>query len=94
MELEFEWDEDKRALNLRKHGVDFLHVALMFEGSTVEDIDDREDYGEERIVAFGQVSGSVYRVVYTWRGAVIRIVSAQKANKHDSKRYYQTIVSH
>ena len=94
MELEFEWDEFKRASNLRKHGVDFLEAALIFEGATVEDIDDREDYEEERIIAFGQINGVVYRVVYTWRDTAIRLISAQKANKHDSKRYYETIVSH
>jgi uncharacterized protein len=94
MELEFEWDEFKRAANLRKHGVDFLDAALIFEGATVEDIDDREDYEEERIIAFGQINGVVYRVVYAWRDTAIRLISAQKANKHDSKRYYETIVSH
>jgi uncharacterized protein len=58
MDLEFEWDEDKRASNLSKHGVDFLRVALMFESATVEDIDDREEYDEERIIALGQVDGT------------------------------------
>jgi uncharacterized protein len=43
MDLEFEWDEDKRASNLSKHGVGFLRVALIFESATVEDIDDREE---------------------------------------------------
>jgi uncharacterized protein len=59
MDLEFEWDEDKRAANLGKHGVDFLRVALIFEGVTVEDVDDREDYDEERIIALGQTDGMV-----------------------------------
>jgi uncharacterized protein len=94
MDLEFEWDEDKRASNLSKHGVDFLRVALIFESATVEDVDDREEYDEERIIALVQVDGTVYRVVYTWRGSVIRLISAQKASRHDSKRYYETIVSH
>jgi len=60
--MEFEWDEAKRRENLNKHGVDFLRAALMFETPVLEQIDDREDYGEERMIALGEVDGTVYRV--------------------------------
>jgi uncharacterized DUF497 family protein len=81
-ELEFEWDEDKAAANLKKHGISFLTAAELFANETIEQIDNREDYGEVRFIALGRVDLEIYRVVYTWRGeTLIRIISAQRANK-------------
>ena len=80
-ELEFEWDEDKAAANLTKHGVSFLTAAEAFANEMIEKIDDREDYGEVRFV---------YRVVYTWRHhSLVRIISAQKASRHERELYYR-----
>jgi len=89
--MEFEWDEAKREANLRKHGVDFLRAALIFENAILEQIDDREDYGEERMIALGEAEGVVYRVTYTTRDACIRIISAMKASRNEQKIYYQTL---
>lgn len=93
MELEFEWDEIKRRQNLSKHGVDFLEVTLIFEGDTIEEIDDREDYAEERTIAYGHVAGEVYRVAHVIRYQIIRIIPAQKANRHDRERYYKAVLA-
>lgn len=88
-ELNFEWDEEKNAANIIKHGVDFLDAALIFENPTIEDIDDSADYGEPRTIAIGLSQETVLRVIFTWRGEnVIRIISAWKANKHDTKKYF------
>ena len=89
-ELQFEWDADKAAANLTKHGVSFLTAAETFAEAIVERIDDREDYGEARFVGLGRVGLDVYRIVYTWRGARrVRIISAQKAGKHERDIYYR-----
>ncbi|SEE05425.1 hypothetical protein SAMN05519104_5089 [Rhizobiales bacterium GAS188] len=88
-ELQFEWDEDKAAANLIKHEVSFLTAAGIFDNETIERIDDREDYGEERLIALGRVDFEVYRVVYTWRSEwLIRIISAQRVSKNERKAYY------
>ena len=91
--MNFEWDEGKRRSNIRKHGVDFLDAALVFETDTIEWIDTREKYGEERIVALGLSGLIVLPITYTLRDGVIRIISAQKASKHDQKRYFDTCQS-
>ena len=91
--MDFEWDESKRQSNIRKHGVDFLDAAAIFANDTFEIRDDREDYGEERWIAIGHADGAVYRVVYTIRVDVIRIISAQKASRRDRERFYQEILS-
>jgi uncharacterized DUF497 family protein len=93
-ELGFEWDEGKAALNLAKHGVSFLRAAEIFANETLEKIDDREDYGELRFIALGRVETEVYRVVYTWRGeGVVRLISAQRANRNERETYYREIYS-
>ena len=39
--MKFEWDEVKRQANIKKHGIDFADLALMFDGETVTVPDDR-----------------------------------------------------
>ena len=57
--MEFEWDERKRRETLRKHGVDLLEAALIFEGPVLSRPDDRKDYGEIREVSLGMVDGEI-----------------------------------
>jgi uncharacterized DUF497 family protein len=46
------------------------------------------DHDEERFVTIGMDAyGRILVVVYTWRGDVIRLISARKATKHEHKQY-------
>ena len=91
-ELQFEWDEEKAARNLAKHGVSFLTAAAIFASEINERVDEREGYGEVRFIALGRVETEIYRVAYTWRGEkVIRIITAQKASRHERETYYREI---
>ena len=93
-ELVFEWDDDKAAANLTKHGVSFARAAAIFSSAIVEKIDAREDYGELRFIALGRVDLTIYKVVYTWRGnRWIRIIIAQKANRHERESYHSQVYS-
>lgn len=83
----FEWDEGKSEANLRERGFDFAYAALIFQGPTVEWDDVRRDYGERRILAIGQVEEDLLVVVYTWRGAARRIISARLANRRERDAY-------
>jgi uncharacterized DUF497 family protein len=49
----FSWDEAKRRLNIRKHGIDFADVDKVFRGFTLTAEDDREAYGEARYPTLG-----------------------------------------
>ena len=91
-DLEFEWDDAKARSNLEKHGVSFLTAAAIFLNERLERVDDREDYGEVRWIALGLVDIDVYRVVYAWRAKnLVRIVSAQRANKDEQEIYFREI---
>lgn len=55
--MQFEWDAEKDALNIRKHGLSFAYAALIFERPTLDKADDRFDYGEMRTLRIGTVDG-------------------------------------
>ena len=44
----FEWDEDKNAANIAKHGVSFQRASRIFENRVLTVVDGRADYGEVR----------------------------------------------
>jgi len=85
--MSFEWDHKKATINLDKHNIDFADAATVFDDSNAVTIDD-PDHNEERFVTIGMDTyGRILVVVYTWRGDVIRIISARKAVKHEQKQY-------
>jgi hypothetical protein len=51
------------------------------------EVDDRRDYGEERLTLYGRVAGRLFVVTYTMRAGVHRIISARKANSREMSRY-------
>jgi len=85
--VEFEWDPNKAASNLRKHGVRLAEAATVFEDDAMLTMPDDEP-DEERFVAIGIGSmGRVLVVVYTTRGNRIRIISARKATRQERSQY-------
>ena len=80
------------SLILQVQQLDFASAALVFDGPVQTAMDDRRDYGEERIIAIGEVDGVVLVVVYTDRGEVRRIISARYANKKE-RQIWQSFVN-
>jgi len=89
--MRFEWDENKRLINIKKHGIDFIDVPAIFELDTVTVIDDRFEYGEVRYQTLGLLKSRVILVVHTESETVIRIISARKATKYEEKIYFNRI---
>lgn len=85
--MAYEWDPHKAASNWRKHRVAFADAATVLEDEgalTIED-DDEEEF---RFVTIGaDATARVLVVVYTVRGASIRIISARKATARERKQY-------
>jgi uncharacterized DUF497 family protein len=84
----FEWDDDKSDRNLERRGFGF--AARVFEADRLEYEDRRRTYGERRYIAIGEVENLVLFVVYTWRGANRRIISARQASRRERNGYRQT----
>jgi hypothetical protein len=85
------WDESKRRLNLKKHGIDFREADEIFDGPTVTAEDTRLAYGEQRLVTLGVLNGVVVSMTYTERNGDMRIISIRKALKHETRSYLSKI---
>jgi uncharacterized protein len=78
--------------NAELHLIAFDDAARIFEGSTVERVDDRFDYGEIRAYAIGLVDGLEITVIYTDRNHdERRIISAWRAEPHERRSYWRNI---
>jgi uncharacterized DUF497 family protein len=89
--MKFEWNEEKRQSNARKHGIDFVDAVEIFEGVTVMVEDDRFDYGERRFISIGLARERVIVVVHTEEAGIIRLISARKATKYEARKYFERI---
>jgi uncharacterized DUF497 family protein len=85
--VELGWDPAESERTRRERGFGFDYAALIFAGPTVEVVDRRRDYGEERIRAIGERPGRVYVVVYTDRPGLRWIISAWKASGKDVRTW-------
>lgn len=85
------WDERKRKAHLKKHGLDFTDARQVFAGSMVVFEDDREAYGEQRMLGIGALGVLVVVLAHTEDNETIRIFSMRKAEKHEEDRYYREI---
>lgn len=90
--MRYTWTEEKNRKNIRRHGIAFEDAKRIFEGPTVEQIDDRFDYGEIRVYAIGLVNGLEITVIYTDKSDdERRIISAWRAEPHERRYYWKKI---
>jgi len=88
--MKFEWDDNKNKKNIDKHGIDFNDALTIFDDKNrIEAIDDRNDYGEERLQVIGEAKPGVLMVAYTWRhnNTTLRLISARTASKNERAIY-------
>lgn len=85
----YEWDANKAAINMQKHGVLFADAATVFADELAIRVPDAiSSLDEDRFVILGMsVPGALLVVVYTWRGERIRIISARRATPHERESY-------
>ena len=84
------WDPKKNRGNAARHGVAFEDAMKIFEGPTLERVDDRFEYKEVRVYAIGIVNGIEITVIYTDVSPTERrIISAWKAERHEREAYWE-----
>lgn len=92
--MRFEWDPLKNKTNQKKHGISFEDAIFVFTDKKALSIFD-EDHSEleERWVTIGMIPDSRIIVVvhtdiiYFENKKHIRIISARKATKNETKNY-------
>ena len=86
----FQWDDSKAVQNSTSHGITFEAARGVFKDRfAIEQIDDRDDYGEERFTVTGMTDGRLLFVVYTMRGETIRLISARAAEPFEQRIYHE-----
>jgi uncharacterized DUF497 family protein len=90
--MNYVWDRRKGQSNLIRHGIAFEDAIRIFDGPTLERMDDRFEYGEIRAYAIGIANGFEVTVIYTDVSASERrIVSAWRAERHEREAYWQSL---
>jgi hypothetical protein len=86
--MKFQFDPAKAKSNLNKHKVSFADAEGVFYDPLAIHSEDPYSEGEERFIAVGMGSASqILVVVYTFRGAEIRLISARRATRREVKEY-------
>ena len=87
--MRYTWTESKRKANLAKHGLDFADAEKVFQGPLLLFEDDREGYGEQRMVAVGLLDVVVVLIVHVEHEDEIRIISMRKADRDETEIFYR-----
>jgi uncharacterized DUF497 family protein len=83
---DFEWDEEKAAVNETKHGVRFEEAAQAFTDPYAVDFADAAHPDRLVTLAMSPHERILY-VVTTERGSRTRIISARRASTHERRIY-------
>ena len=82
----FEWDERKRQINLREHGIDFLDAQRVIDGPIFVRRSDKQ--GERRFLVYGFLETLEVIIICTFRGENCRLKSARRARRDERKKYH------
>jgi uncharacterized DUF497 family protein len=89
--MNFEWESEKAAENLKRHGVSFEEAATAFGDPlsiTISDPDHSE--AEDRFILLGMTfRGRLVVVVHTDRGENFRLISARIPTRRERQSYEQ-----
>lgn len=84
--MDFEFDPDKSATNLKKHGIDFPEAQTLWEDADRLLVPARTQ-GEARYMLVGKMGQKHWSAIFTYRGEAIRIISVRRARKEEVDAY-------
>lgn len=89
--MDFEWDDNKAASNLQKHGVSFEEASTVFDDPLfIMFFDDEHSIDENRFITIGESNlARLSMVAHPDRDQTTRIISARKATAHE-RNFYNT----
>jgi len=90
MSLRFEWDGDKAASNVRRHGVSFEEAQTVFYDPLACIFDDEEHSVDEirEIIIGHSITNRLLLVSFTEHApSLIRIIGARSATRRERKDY-------
>ena len=84
--MDFEFDPDKSATNLKKPGIDFLKAQALWEDADRLIVPARTQ-GEARYMLVGKMGQKHWSAIFTYRGEAVRIISVRRARKEEVDAY-------
>ncbi|MCG2754100.1 MAG: BrnT family toxin [Desulfobacteraceae bacterium] len=89
MFIKLEWDKNKAASNLLKHGVSFDEAKTVFDDPLYVDFYDPDhSYNEHRYIIIGHsLKNRLLIVAYSERKNKVRLISAREATRREQKVY-------
>jgi len=87
--MEFEWDKEKAAANLAKHGVSFEEAKTVFDDPLYIDFYDPDhSVDEHRYIIIGESQQRRMLIVsYTERDDIVRLISAREVTRSERETY-------
>ena len=83
--MQFEWDENKNKINIRKHGISFEEAKKIFNENDkiylAKEVND-----EIRYLISDYIDGKCYSAIFTIRNNKIRIISVRRCRKNEEER--------
>jgi uncharacterized protein len=83
--MDIEYDPEKDVANRAKHGVPLVFGSVVLGNCIGEVQDERLDYGEVRINAFGLIEERLFVCTYTMRSEIYRLISVRKASRQEQR---------
>ena len=81
--MNVEFDPDKDAANIAKHGVSLARAADLEVLAYVED----RRFAEPRFRLYGEIDGEAYCLAGTDRDGVIRVIGLRRAHAKEMRRH-------
>ena len=87
----YSWDTEKRKLNIKKRGLDFVVLAdfIFNDPDVVIEPDSRKNYDEERYWAFALVGESHLCLCFTLREKKIHLITIFQMHEKRWRKHYE-----
>jgi uncharacterized DUF497 family protein len=82
-----DFDAGKDPANIAKHGVSLRLAEELDLDACVIVPDQRRDYGEPRLNAYGLIGGVLFAFTYTERGDDIRAISLRRLRQKELRKW-------
>ena len=80
--MEFDFDEAKSQINLKKHGIDFVQAQVLWEDLERVEIPARTE-DEQRFMVIGKIGDRHWSAIITYRDDKTRIISARRSRREE-----------
>lgn len=84
--MRFEYDPDKSASNLVKHGINFDEAQLVWQDANALEIRAKSDT-ENHFALIGRIDDKLWIAFYTYRGDTIRLISVRRTRENEKRIY-------